>query len=122
MAWRVKDLGETVAFANAQPGPDFSALTPAVVRCAESGDAIATEILERAGAELARQVAIVWAKMQKHGETAATVAFTGSVVEKIAAARESMRHTLAERCPALAVVTGAINSMDGAMWRARQLH
>ena len=120
-AWGVKDLGETVAFANHQPGPDFSALTPTVVRCAESADAIAASVLERAGAELARQVAIVWTKMQAHGETAANVAYTGSVVEKIALARESMRRNLAANCPALTVEDGAINSMDGAMWRARQL-
>ena len=119
-AWGVKDLGETVAFANAQPGPDFSALTPAVVRCAESGDAVACSILERAGAELARQVAIVWAKMEFHGEMAASVAYTGSVVEKIAVARESMRRTLAEHFPSLTVHDAAINSMDGALWRARK--
>ena len=119
-AWGVKDLGETVAFANAKPGPDLSALTPVVVRCAEAGDSIACQILEKAGEELARQVAIVWAKMEFHGETATRVAYTGSVVEKIAVARESMQHTLAEHFSTLTIKNSAIDSMEGAMWRARQ--
>ena len=120
-AWGVKDLGQIVAVANAQPGPDLSALTPAVVACAEAGDAVAAAILKDAGAELARQVAVVWDKMRTHGETSVGVAYTGSVVEKIAAARESMRTRIATDCPGLTVVDGAINAMDGAMWRARQL-
>ena len=120
-AWGVKDLGEIVAFANAQPGPDLSALTPAVVACAEAGDSVAAAILKDAGVELTRQVAVVWAKMRAHGEISAGVAYTGSVVEKIAVARESMRTQIAADCPGLTVVDGAINAMDGAMWRARQL-
>ena len=121
IAWGVKDLGETVSFANAKPGPDLSALTPVVVGCADAGDSIACQILEKAGEELARQVAIVWAKMEFHGETSARVAYTGSVVEKIVFARESMQRSLAERFATLTIGDSAIDSMDGAMWRARQL-
>ena len=120
-AWGRKDLGEIVAFANAQPGPDLSTLTPAVVRCAEAGDSVAGVILVDAGAELARQVEVVWGKMRGHGETCVGVAYTGSVVEKIAAARESMRTHIATDCPGLALLDGPINAMDGAVWRARQL-
>ena len=120
-AWGVKDLGEIVAFANAQPGPDLSALTPTVVACAEAGDAVAAAILKDAGVELARQVAVVGNKMLEHREAGVRVAYTGSVVEKIAAARDSMLTQIAMDCPGLTVVDGAINAMDGAMWRARQL-
>ena len=119
-AWGVRDLGEIVAFANAQPGPDLSALTLAVVACADAGDAVAASILKDAGGELARQITVVGNKMREHGETAVRVAYTGSVVEKIAMARESMRAQIAIDCPGFTVVDGAINAMDGAMWRARQ--
>lgn len=121
-SWGVKDVSEVVAFANARPGPDLSALTPAVMRCAEAGDSVARDILTDAGAELARQVAVVWSKMCAHGETTGRVAYTGSVVEKIAPARESMRHQIEIQCQGLSVIDGAINSMDGAMWRARDLN
>ncbi len=118
-AWGVKDVSEVVAFANARPGPHLSALTPVVMRCAEGGDAVARGVLEDAGAELARQVAVVWSKMSAHGETVGRVAYTGSVVEKIAPVREAMRRRIEQDCPGLSVVDGAINAMDGAMWRAR---
>jgi N-acetylglucosamine kinase-like BadF-type ATPase len=118
-AWGVKDESEVVAFANSRPGPDLSTLTPAVMRCAEAGDRVAQRILADAGQELARQVSVVWDKMCAHGETAGRVAYTGSVVEKIARARESMRLHIEQTCNGLSVIDGAINSMDGAMWRAR---
>lgn len=118
-AWGVRDEGEIVAFANARPGPDLSALTPAVMRCAEGGDQVAQAILADAGAELARQVSLVWTSMCAHGEATGRVAYTGSVVEKIAPARESMRRQIEKQCRGLSVIDGAINSMDGAMWRAR---
>ena len=67
-AWGVEDIDGVVAYANARAGPDLSALTPVVVRCAEEGDAVAAGVLEDAGEELARQVGVVWQKMQAHGE------------------------------------------------------
>jgi glucosamine kinase len=120
MAWGVRDVSEVVAFANARPGPDLSALTPVVMRCAGAGDELATEVLEDAGDELAKQICLVWEKMRVHGETIGRVAYTGSVVEKIALAREAMRRGIARRCEGLSMVDRAVNSMDGAMWRARR--
>jgi N-acetylglucosamine kinase-like BadF-type ATPase len=119
-AWGVKDLGEVVAFANARPGPDLSTLTPVVVRAAEAGDATAAEVLEQAGRELAKQVSVVWEKMRGHGEVTGKVAYTGSVVEKIAWVRRSMRAHLAVNCAGLTLVDGGVHSTEGAMWRARR--
>jgi len=118
-AWGVKDVGDVVAFANQRPGPDMSALTPVVVKAAEDGDATAAEVLEQAGRELARQVAVVWEKMRGHGEVTGSVAYTGSVVEKIATVQESMRRSILERCPGLSVVE-AVEALEGALWRARK--
>jgi glucosamine kinase len=66
--WELGSLAELVAFANQRsglrrPAPDFAALAPVVARCAESGDALAASVLERAGRELAEQVALVSRKM-----------------------------------------------------------
>jgi N-acetylglucosamine kinase-like BadF-type ATPase len=119
-AWGLEELDEVVARANAYPGPDFSELTRVVVRCAEQGDAVAAGILSDAGDELAKQIWMVWEKMRTHGETAGSVAYTGSVVEKIVQTREAMRDGIARRCKGLMLLDGAVNSMDGAMWRARE--
>jgi glucosamine kinase len=123
-AWGVTDVDEMVAYANARldggGGPDLSALTRVVVSCAEQGDAVAAGILSDAGEELAKQICLVWDKMRAHGETSGRVAYTGSVVEKIVQTRESMRQGIAQRCAGLTLLDGAVNSMDGAMWRARK--
>jgi len=119
LAWGATDVGEVIGMANARPGPDFAGLTRAVVECAEAGDPLAQRLLWKAGNELAKQVAMVWRKMQAHGETRATVAYTGSVVEKIATVQARLRERVAEECPGLRVVDEAVNAMEGAMWKAR---
>jgi glucosamine kinase len=118
-AWGVTDVDEIVAYANTHPGPDLSALTRVVVSCAEQGDAVAAGILSDAGDELAKQICLAWDKMRAHGETSGSVAYTGSVVEKIAQTRAAMRQGIARRCVGLTLLDGAVNAMDGAMWRAR---
>jgi N-acetylglucosamine kinase-like BadF-type ATPase len=120
VAWGVRDIGEVVAFANARPGPDMSALTPVVVRCAEAGDEIAAAVLDDAGTELARQAGLVWQKMRGHGERTGSVAYTGSVVEKIWPVRVAMEREIGAHCEGLAMLDRAVNAMDGAMWRARK--
>ncbi len=120
VAWGARDLGEVIGMANARPGPDFAALTHAVVQCAEAGDEVAARLLVKAGNELAKQVAMVWRKMVQHGETSADARYTGSVVERIARVNARMKERVREECAGLTVVDGAVNAMQGAMWRARQ--
>ena len=115
-AWGVADAGAVVGFANQRPGPDFAALVPAVVACAEAGDGVAGRLLERAGEELAEQVSVVWARMRERGETADVVAYTGSILEKIGLVRGALERALP---PGLRLMDGAVSSMEGAMWRAR---
>ena len=69
--WRLNSLGELVAYANQRgdcdhPAPEFASLAPIVARCAEHGDALAAEVLTRAGVELAELVALVFRKMAVH--------------------------------------------------------
>ena len=120
MAWGAKDLGGLVAQANTRPGPDFSGLVPVVVELAGMGDVVADRVLVTAGRLLAEQVEALWGKMRRRGETEARVAYTGSVVEKIESVREEMKWRIGVACEGLRVVEGAVNSMEGAMWRARR--
>ena len=115
--WGLADAGAVVGFANGRPGPDFAALVPAVLACAEAGDGVARSVLEAAGAALAEQVGVVWAKMRVRGERAEQVAYTGSILEKVAPVREAMVRALP---PGLRLTAAAVNSMEGALWRARQ--
>jgi N-acetylglucosamine kinase-like BadF-type ATPase len=118
--WGAKSLGEIVEMANARPGPDFPALAPVVVRCAEAGDELAAAVLERAGAELAEQVALVALKMQESGsQPRIEAAYTGSVLEHISQVRSAMIKALNTSSPTVKVVQGAVDSLEGALWRAR---
>jgi len=126
--WELEDLGELIAKANERARPDFAELAMVVARCAEEGDALAASVLERAGAELAEQVSLAASKMRALGfaggcaaDDAKQVAFTGSVLEKIARVRRSMEEHLRAALPEAQVAQEAVVSMEGALWRARKV-
>jgi glucosamine kinase len=116
--WGLESLGELVEMGNAQP--DFAALAPVVAQCAEEGDDLAAAVLERAGQELAEQVALVHLKMLEAGDIGEVgVAYTGSVLERIDLVRDAMVEALQKSSPGLLVMDEAVKSLDGALWRAR---
>lgn len=120
--WGVESLGDLVAVAH-RPGTRFAALAPVVVACAAQGDAIAGEVLDRAGEELAVQVVAVCSKMRLAGFRAERcgVAYTGSVLEKIERVRQRFTEVLTTRVMGGLFVVGAVDPVDGALWRARSL-
>jgi glucosamine kinase len=119
--WGTKSLGEIVEMANDRPGPDFPALTPIVVRCADAGDELAVAVLERAGVELAEQVALVALKMKESGDMRKVeAAYTGSVLEHISLVRSAMIAALKVSSPNVKVIDGAVDALEGALWRARE--
>jgi glucosamine kinase len=119
--WGAKSVGEIVEMANARPGPDFPALVPLVCRCADAGDELAIAVLERAGIELAEQVALVALKMKESGtRRKIEAAYTGSVLEHISLVRSAMIAALKKSSPAVRVREDAVDALEGALWRARE--
>lgn len=122
--WSLADQGELVAYANRRERVAFSELTHIVAQCAERGDALALSVLDRAGQDLAEQVKLVASKMHQAGCSsgdALQVAFTGSVLEKIARVRKSMEESLTASLPGVIVAQRAAQPLEGALWRARNL-
>lgn len=118
--WGAASLGELVGMANARPAPDFAALTPVVVKCADAGDELAIAVLERGGTELAESVALVALKMKESGALDEIgVAYTGSVLEHVAQVRAAMVAALKTTAPETRVMDGAVDALAGALWRAR---
>ncbi|MGA2437274.1 MAG: BadF/BadG/BcrA/BcrD ATPase family protein [Acidobacteriaceae bacterium] len=128
--WKLNSLGELVAYGNqrgdcGRPAPEFASLAPIVARCAEQGDALAAEVLTRAGVELAELVALVFRKMAasqpgaKEAD-AIEVAYTGGVLAHIAPVRAAMTARLAVLLPAACVRQSAVDPLEGALWRARK--
>lgn len=124
--WGLGSLGELIERANANPAPDFSALAPLVAACAEEGDAAALEVVEQGGAELAMLAALAIEHIRRIELSAGlefelpAVAVTGSILERVALLREALKSSLLARYPGLDFRGDAVDSAEGALWRARQ--
>lgn len=121
-AWGLQELGELIGKANGSPKPAFGELVEVVVGCANRGDAVAVDVLRRAGQELAEQVRLVVKRMMARGESQKRlpeVAFTGSVLAKIPQVYAAFTEALSIAMPGLVVRTEAVQAIEGALWRAR---
>lgn len=121
-AWGLDDLREVIQRGNASSSPGFADLTPVVLRAAEGGDAVAAEVLARAGEELARTVRVVLERMDQAAgpeQGLPPVALAGSILQEIAPVRESMIAALHCVWPGLVVRVERVNPVLGALWRAR---
>lgn len=118
--WKVASLGEVVDKAHA--APDFSQLAPLVASCAEEGDAVALEVLERGGRMLGENAAEAFRRVRQldPGQPMPGIAFTGSILEKVALVRESMIETIRRSLPTVEILPEAVDPLMGALWRARQ--
>jgi N-acetylglucosamine kinase-like BadF-type ATPase len=94
-----------------------------VAACAEPkgnrpGDALAADILQHAGDDLAEQVALVHKKMKQPPKIA--VAFTGSVLSQILPVRAAMIARLAVLAPNIWVHNTPVDPLEGALWLVRR--
>jgi glucosamine kinase len=117
--WNAANLSEVVNMAHS--APDFSLLSPLVVQCAEEGDVVALEVLERGGrllgedaAEAFRQVRLFEPEQPMPG-----IAFIGGILDKVAFVRESMIDTIRRTLPSVQILPEAVDAVSGALWRAR---
>jgi N-acetylglucosamine kinase-like BadF-type ATPase len=123
--WKLRSLGELVQLANANPAPEFSKLAPLVVAAAEQGDAVAKEVVEQGGTDLAMLAGLVIEHVREL-ETGAgsefqvpAVALAGSILERAAPVRDALIAELRRRYPAIAVIDKPADPPAGALWRAR---
>ncbi|MGC1784988.1 MAG: BadF/BadG/BcrA/BcrD ATPase family protein [Acidobacteriaceae bacterium] len=134
-AWGTRTLDELIDLGNRMPGPDFSRLAPIVADCAKNGDPSARRVLQQSGEEIADLLLLAMRKgsaLEARGEGSDfptpsesrpepwTVAYTGSVIEKIFALRESMIAAVLCEQPSAMFQSQATDPLLGALWRARQ--
>lgn len=121
--WGTPTIDELINVGDGTPGPDFAALAPTISELAEAGDAVAIGVLNQAAIDLVNFVLLVRSKLRrKHnivGEV--PVAWTGSVIEKMARVREAFFAGLKAAAPEMPVATEAVVSLEGALWRAKRL-
>ncbi len=120
--WDLESLGHLVEHANSNP--DFSQLTNLVVACAQAGDTVAQGVLRREGEDLAYLVRLVISRLQSAAPDNSwlpPLAFTGSILEKVAPVREALTSTLQSSFPGHQVLPGVIDPIAGALYRARTM-
>ncbi len=120
--WKISAHANLVDVGNRVPGPDFSQLAPVVAECANSGDAIALSVLERAGNELGEMAIYALQKVQASRDNAKKpleLAFTGSVVSHIPQMRDALVATVHRVLPEIAIHTEPVDAAMGALWRAQ---
>lgn len=100
----------------------FASLMPVVVQAARDGDSVAQKTLKRGGEDLAALVAHVIGRLAKQEPEIANglkIASTGSILAHISEVSSTMRRTLLATYPRLEFVPGSVDSVKGALYRAR---
>jgi glucosamine kinase len=124
--WKLGSLGELIQFANANPAPEYSKLAPLVVAAAEAGDAVAKEVVEQGGTDLAMLAALViehLRELEAGGNSdfaVPAVGIAGSILERAAPVREALIAGLRKRYRDIMVMEKPADPPAGALWRARQ--
>jgi N-acetylglucosamine kinase-like BadF-type ATPase len=124
--WGLSSLADLIEFANANPAPEYSRLAPLVVAAAEQGDAVAREVVEQGGRDLAMLAGLVIERiraLEAFGEgsfEAPAVAVAGSILENVALLRNAMTAELRARYANIRVIDEPADPPAGALWRARQ--
>ena len=125
--WQLPSLDLLVEAANARPAPDVSRLTEVILACAQQGDAVAAEVLRQQGEELAWLVRLVVRQVHSAAIAASpsgnaeppSLAFTGSIMEKVPPVREALITSVRSEFPSIQVLDGVVDPLLGALWRAR---
>jgi glucosamine kinase len=125
--WQLASIDLLVEYANSRPAPDFSRLTEVILHCAHQGDPIATEVLRKEGEDLAWLVRLVVRQVQSAAKatnlseppTLPSIAFTGSIMEKVQPVRDALIASVRSEFPAIDTLDGVVDPIAGALWRAR---
>jgi glucosamine kinase len=123
--WNLSSIRDLIEFGNANPAPNFSTLAPLVVESAERGDLVAREVLEKGGQDLAYLAGLLIERIRAMEPSPQNifelpaVAIAGSILERVALVRESMRANLRQRYPNIVFLETAADPPVGALWIAR---
>jgi glucosamine kinase len=118
--WQLPDIESLIGYADERP--DFTLLSPLVVKCAAEGDAVAQNVLHREAEELAHLAHLVIDRIRQadsRSDWLPDLAFTGSILEHVRPIREGIVEALHRDLPSLKILPGVIDPILGALWRAR---
>jgi glucosamine kinase len=121
-AWRLESLPQLARAANAKP--DFAALFPAVLAAAESGDAVARQVITQASGELAQLAEIVvrrlFLKPESSAVSAVPMAMAGGVFRHAPMIRELFYNKVRSAKPDVILNVEVVDPVHGALQMARK--
>lgn len=122
--WNLPTEDALIEYANAQPAARYgSTFARGVVELAREGDAVAIEILEKGGRDLAYLAALLIERMRaaEPGEFRdPDVAIAGSILINVALERDAMQTALRESYPSIRFIEEPADPARGALWHAIQ--
>lgn len=120
--WNLPNVGSLIDLSNQLPGPNFSALTPLVAKCAKQRDPYAKRVLEQAGTLLGGYALLAVRRLQKlerKDRGLPEIAYCGGIVEHIGSVTDAMCAAIVRELPQARIRTEAADPLQGALWRAR---
>jgi N-acetylglucosamine kinase-like BadF-type ATPase len=121
--WHLPSMDSLIEYANTQPAARYaSKFAPQVVACADRGDAVAVEILDQGGTDLAYLVGLLIERMRRADSDAFTipaVACAGSILTHVGRVRTALQRSLRQRYAEIRMIEEAVDPVLGALWRAR---
>lgn len=121
--WNLSSLDALVEYANAYPPPDFSQLASSVVACADVGDRVAREVLEKEAAKLGHLTKLVLRRLEACAGSSSPwtpqLAFAGSVMQNVSLIRQGVMRAVQQEFPLVRAKEGSVDPISGALWRAR---
>lgn len=120
--WKLMNVDELVAYANACDLTQISALTPLVLGCAQAGDFVATDVLIEQGRELAHLAILTHGKLERiEGmPIAPRFALAGSILLHVPPLRDEVIANLRACFPETEIHTTPPAPVHGALLRARR--
>jgi len=119
VAWKLETLEQMILAANGSPPADFASLFPAILAAADSGDAIARDVLSQAGTELAHLANTVMTLLfeQNHDVPVATA---GGVFRNAALVRQVFYNELRLSHLKIVATEAIVDPVHGALQIARR--
>jgi glucosamine kinase len=119
-AWKLSSRDDLIRHANASPPPSFAEIFPVVQQAAVERDVIASDILTRAGAELAQLVLVVAHRLWRPAEMV-RVGVAGGVFGNSEQVRRSFYNSLRAAWPKSSVCFKVSDPVVGALGLARRM-
>jgi N-acetylglucosamine kinase-like BadF-type ATPase len=113
-----RDFEDFIVRLNANPAVDFATLFPVVLAATDNRDAVASEILTRAGRELAAMTGVVIERLFE--KQSVSLAAHGGVIASSGVVKKSFAQEIKVRYPRAMLLDREVDPARGALERARR--